>query len=206
MTVAVGAPYQSRLPGWARAVAALERPPDAVTIAVDDIADKLADEIANILPVAEIVQSNRPWAHHPQVLVNDAIEYTRTDWICKMDADDVILPHALSRLDGFGGDVLMFGIVHNGRPLVAPDVTAEAVLARTGNLVFSGSPYRRHLWEGNEYRDMILEDWAFWIGCAQRGAAFASLGTVDYLYTSHPGQITRRADESYWAQVVRGLP
>lgn len=206
VTVAVGDAYQARLPAWARAVADLHRTPDAVTIAVDQIADDLADEIANILPVAEIVESERSWSHHPQILANDAIEHTRTDWICKMDVDDVILPHALDRIDAFDGDVLMFGILHNGRPLIPDTVSAETVLRRVSNHVFSGSPYRRELWEGNPYRDMIFEDWAFWIGCAQRGASFVSLHTVDYIYTTHADQITAQVNEAYWTSVVRSLP
>lgn len=206
VTVAVGDEYQRRLPEWAEAVAALDRAPDQVTIAVDDISDELADDIANILPIAEIVESQRRWSHHPQVLVNDAIEHTGTDWICKMDADDVILPHALTPLDGLDADVLMFGIQIDEHGLLWGDVSRDEILKRRANLVFSGSPYRRHLWADNHYRDMIFEDWAFWIGCAEQGARFVASNTIDYVYTRHPSQISARADEHYWTSVVRSLP
>lgn len=205
VTVAVGESYQQRLPTWAEAVADLERVPDEVTIAVDDIADDLAGEILAILPAAQIIHSTRQWQHHPQVLANDAVEHTSTDWICKMDADDVILPHALTPLDGLDADVLMFGIQLDDNGLLWGDVTRDEILKRRGNIVFSGSPYRRHLWHDNPYRDMIFEDWAFWIGCAEQGARFVASNTIDYIYTRHDEQISARADTAYWTSVVRSV-
>lgn len=206
VTVAVGAEYQARLPAWARAVAALERQPDEVIIAVDDLPDRLVSELTLILRDFWVVPSARAWVHHPQVLVNDAILVAESEWICKMDVDDVILPHALTPLDDVDADVFMFGIRHGGQDLVWSGVTGDAIRTRQGNLVFSGSPFRRCFWEGNEFRDMIFEDWAFWIGCADRGARFVSSGTVDYIYTQHEGQISARSDAGYWTSVVRSLP
>lgn len=205
VTVAVGDAYQSRLPSWVQAVADLDRPPDAVTIAVDDIPTDLADEVLAILPTAQIIHSTREWRHHPQVLANDAVQHTGTDWICKMDADDVILPHALTPLDGLDADVLMFGIELDGTAHLRGDISREEILSRRANVVFSGSPYRRHLWEQNHYRDMIFEDWAFWIGCAEQGARFVTSNTVDYVYTRHDGQMSARSDTAYWTSVVRGM-
>lgn len=206
VTVAVGSEYQARLPAWAKAVAALDRQPDEVIVAVDDLPDRLINELTLILGEFWLVPSDREWLHHPQVLVNDAILVADSEWICKMDVDDLILPHALTPLDDIDGDVFMFGIRHGGRDLVWSGVTSELIRTRQGNLVFSGSPFRRSFWEGNEFRDMIFEDWAFWIGCADRGARFVSSGRVDYIYSQHEGQISARSDTAYWTSVVRSLP
>ena len=206
VTAAVGDEYQALLPAWAEAVAALERQPDEVIIAVDDLPGAIINRLELILRDFWIVPSDREWEHHPQVLVNDAISVADSEWICKMDADDEILPHALTPLDACTADVFMFGIQHGGQYLQYSGVTAEKILTREANLVFSGSPFRRYLWEGNNFRDMIFEDWAFWIGCAEQGATFEHSGTYDYIYTAHEGQISRRHDEAYWAEKVRELP
>jgi len=206
VTVAVGDAYQARLPEWARAVAALDRQPDEVIIAVDDLPGRIINELELILRDFWIVPSERAWRHHPQVLINEAIAVSESEWICKMDADDLILPHALTPLNDLDADVLMFGISHGGQDLQLQGVTAEAILTRQANLVFSGSPFRRRLWETNRFRDMIYEDWAFWIGCAEQGARFHPSGTIDYIYTIHDGQISARSDSAYWASVVRSLP
>ena len=206
VTVAVGDTYQARLPQWARAVAALDRQPDEVIIAVDDLPGRILNELELILRDFWIVPSDRQWTHHPQVLINDAIAVSESEWICKMDADDLILPHALTPLDDCPADVLMFGISHGGQNLQYQDVTAEAILQRQANLVFSGSPFRRHLSEMNPFRDMIFEDWAFWIGCAEQGATFQHSGTFDYIYSLHDEQISRQHDAAYWTEIVRSLP
>ncbi len=205
VTVAVGDEYQAMLPTWACGVAALERQPDEVIIAVDDLSGRIINELQMILRDFWIVPSDRQWTHHPQVLINDAIAVSESEWICKMDADDLILPHALTPLDDLDADVLMFGISHGEKDLQYRGVTAEAILRREANLVFSGSPFRRRLWETNPFRDMIYEDWAFWIGCAEQGARFHPSDTIDYIYTIHEGQISARADSAYWASVVRSL-
>lgn len=206
VTVAVGEPYQARLEGWAHAVASLQRPPDQVTIVVDTIHRDLISSLDQILGEWQLIYSKRDWTHHPQVLVNDGIAFTETEWICKMDVDDIILPHALDTIDEHHDtDVLMFGIRTDTRDIAFTGVTAEAILQAQHNLIFSGSPYRKWLWHDNPYRDMIFEDWAFWIGCARQTRRFAHTGTIDYIYTTHPDQISARADEAYWAQIVRSL-
>lgn len=205
VTVAVGEKYQAMLPRWAESVAALNTPPSEVCIVVDTIPSSLARQIQDILPNLSIMLSNRPWRYHPQILANDGIGRTFTNWICKMDVDDLLLPHAFDHVEETPCDVYCFGISHRGRNLYGQSPTAHEVLTREANYVFSGSPYRRALWVGNEYRDMIFEDWAFWLGCARQTRRFAHTGTIDYIYTTHPDQISARADEAYWAQIVRSL-
>ena len=205
VTVAVGDSYQRRLPEWAQSVVSLTTQPDDVTIIVDDISSNIEEHVRDLLPRASIVTSNTRWKHHPQILVNEAIENTPTTWICKMDVDDLFLPHALDNVDDSPSDVVCFGITYRGTNMLGGSPTAEQILQRQANLVFSGSPYRRDLWDLNRYRDMIFEDWAFWIGCARQGATFQSSQRIDYVYTYHEEQITRHAQEAYWASVVRSL-
>lgn len=205
VTVAVGEKYQAMLPRWVGAVAELNTQPDEVCIVVDTIPSRLAHEIQDMLPSLSIMISNRPWRYHPQILANDGIGMMFTNWICKMDVDDLLLPHAFDHVEETPCDVYCFGISHRGRNLYGQSPTAEQVLTREANYVFSGSPFRRALWVGNEYRDMIFEDWAFWVGCAKRGAIFQSSRSIDYVYSEHEGQISQGVNEAYWASVVRSL-
>lgn len=206
VTVAVGEPYTQRLIAWADAVATLERTPDVVTVVSNRLGRDLVTQLDDILGDWQLVGSARSWRHHPQVLINDAIQMTDTDWICKMDADDLFLPHALNDVDdATDADVFMFGIEIQGRGLTFAGVQADMIVRAEQNLVFSGSPFRRWLWTDNQFRDMIYEDWAFWIGCAKQGARFKSSGRVDYIYQLHDGQITKNIDEQYWTTIVRSL-
>jgi hypothetical protein len=205
VTVAVGDTYLDRLQTWATAVAQLNRQPEIVTVVTNRMPRRYVEILDDLLPQWQLVTTERTWKHHPQVLVNDAIAMTDTDWICKMDADDVILPHAFDTIDDLTStDVLMFGIRTEGKDLTFRDITAEHILKIEHNLVFSGSPFRKWLWSDNHFRDMIFEDWAFWIGCAKQTTRFTHTGTIDYVYTTHDEQISTRADTAYWTAIVEG--
>lgn len=201
VAVAVGR-YSEYLPAWANAVAALQTPPTQITVVTDTSDTAVADEA---LPGIQWITPKGTWQHHPQVLVNEAIEETGTDWICKMDADDLIYPHSFDQLNGHPADVLCFGIQAGARNLYPNPVTAGLILATDHNLVFSGSPYRRWVWQRSRYRDMIYEDWAFWIDAAKNKAKFAPSGRIDYEYGIHPGQVSETADKEHWHLEVRKL-
>lgn len=205
VTVAVGERYRAFLPEWANAISRLERRPNEVTIVTDDL-DEATLAAIGVGCRLTVIESEATFEYHPQVLVNEAIDATQTEWICKMDVDDVILPHALTPLDTTEADVLAFGIRYGDQDLIPTGISADRILLRNSNLLFSGSPYRRELWVENRYRDMVFEDWAFWIGCAQQDAVFESSGTVDYVYRVHDQQISRRSDTEYWTEIVRSLP
>jgi len=205
VTVAVGETYQNFLPQWATAIANLERQPDQVTIVVDHIPEHYVKMLDEILGSWQLITTTTQWEHHPQILVNEAISVTQTEWICKMDADDIILPHAFNQIDTCEADILLYGIVIDKQGRMFNNVTSDMILELQHNYVFSGSPFRRWLWETNNYRDMIFEDWAFWIGCAKQTQKLKHTGTIDYIYTTHPHQISTRADADYWTEKVRNL-
>lgn len=204
ITVAYGEKYRGFLPEWAAAVAALDRKPDKITVVTDTVEG--LTEARAILPTMRAISSTTPFQHHPQILANEAIAVTRTDWICKLDADDLIFPHALTPLDDWQADVCMFGISVNGeRNLIPPPLTAGQVLASPHNLMFAGSPFRRAIWERTPgFQDMIYDDWAFWRACARAGATFHPTGTIDYLYRLHDGNASTGVDHATEARRVFG--
>lgn len=204
ITVAYGPAYRRFLPRWGEAVSRLNTPPDQITVVTDNPVDVLDHLNVVNMPIA-VIRARGEHKHHPQVYANQAVEDTDTDWICKMDVDDVIKPHAFDRLHNTPCDVWMFGISYQGRELHPPAINAQTILASPHNLVFSGSPYRKWLSQGAKYRDMIYEDWMFWIDCAKQNARFCHSGTIDYEYVMHGGNISTRSDDAYWQAVVRSL-
>lgn len=201
-TVAYGQTYRDFLPQWRSAVANLHTQPDDILIVTDDAEDArraIGDHTAIIVPIKGAHK------HHPQKYLDGPVRDLDTDWVCKMDVDDHILPHAFDRLASAQCDVFMFGIRYQGKNLHAPPVRAQNIIEIPENLVFSGSPYRKWLLSEATYRDMIYEDWAFWIDCAKQNARFQSSGTIDYDYVMHGQNISIRADDKYWRSIVRSL-
>lgn len=205
VTVAHGDRYQRFLPEWSTAVAGLHRQPDQITIITDRLDPDIKATIDETLGEWIHLETERTFQHHPQVLVNDAIRFTPTEWVCKMDADDLIRPDAFDDIDMIEADVLVWGIHLAGRDLHAQNITREHVLEAYFNVVFSGSPFRRWVWEAAPYRDMIYEDWAFWIEAAKHGARFQPTSRIGYEYRQHGANISEHCDDQYWTNIVRGL-
>lgn len=191
-SVAYGETYHRFLIEWSQAVAALEKQPTVVTIIHDGVSQEIKDAVNDCVPVMWVEDHTTTYTVHPQFLVNTAISFTKCDWIVKLDADDLILPHALNNLSQVTADVVNFGYRINERDVVSHPVTAQQVLQRSHNPISSCSPFRRWLWERNPFRDMLFDDWGFWVEAAREGATFAATGTVDYVYRVHDEQITRK--------------
>ena len=205
VAVAYGDKYRAFLPRWMRALTMLERQPDRVMIVTDDVPSAIAALGDVYLSSAVFKQAHGTFNVHPQVLVNEAIASVNTEWICKMDIDDVIFPHALNNLDRTDADVYMFGIQLSGQWLPARHATRADILKSPHNLVSSGSPFRRWVWERQPYRDMICEDWMFWIDAARNGARFHASPDIDYEYVIHGDNITLRTDMAAAERNVRGM-
>lgn len=201
VTVAWGEKYRLFLPEWCAAVRNLNTQPDQVIISTDDVEE--CEALVDWLPGMHIVSTDTVPLVHPQVCVNDAIRETDTEWVCKMDVDDLIYPHALDNLENCDSDVYMFGIRLGVTNLPARHITRGDVIRTPHNLVFSGSPFRRWVWEQSPYRDMLCEDWRFWVDAARNGARFYASPTIDYEYVIHGDNISHRGDLSAWESAVR---
>lgn len=201
VTVAYGETYRQFLPEWCEQVSRLHREPEQIIIVTDDVEE--CEALVDWLPGMGIVLASTEPAVHPQVCVNDAIRETDTEWVCKMDVDDRIYPHALDNLSGCDADVYTFGVRLGVTNLPARHVTRGDIIRTPHNLVFSGSPFRRWVWEASPYRDMICEDWRFWVDAARNGARFQASPTIDYEYVIHGDNVSQRGDLSEWETEVR---
>lgn len=205
VTVAHGRTYHEFLREWGRAVAALERKPDTITIVHDGVGDDIKQSLSDLGPIVWVHDTATRFTTHPQFLINTGIALTGTDWIVKLDADDLILPHALNTVDSCTADVLNFGYRIGDHDHVSTSPFVEQLLDKMTNPISSCSPFRRWVWEQNKFRDMVYDDWMFWIDAARSGATFDATGTVDYIYRIHPDQITARYDATAATNVVRSL-
>jgi glycosyltransferase involved in cell wall biosynthesis len=140
---------------------------------------------------------------------NAAIAATPTEWVMHLDADDVLLPHALADAAALAGraDVVSLGALRDGQEVTFPHVSARMILrGRLG--AFSPSPYRRHLWERRPY--ITVNDWiesALWVGFAHLGARFTGTRRAGFVYRQHDGShshtITRADKQQASAQLRR---
>jgi len=203
--VAYGKTYRSFLPRWMRAMTALETKPDRIMVVTDDVPDCI-ERLGDVyLDSVIFKQAHGTFTRHPQYLVNEGIASLQTEWVCKMDIDDLIFPHAFNDLDRVDADVYMFGIQLMNKWMPAHHVTRADVLKSPHNLVFSGSPFRRWVWEKSPFRDMICEDWMFWIDAAKNGARFLASPNIDYEYVIHGDNITLHTDMAVAENNVRGM-
>ena len=205
VAVAHGEKYRAFLPRWMRAMTMLERKPEQIMVVTDDVPDCIQRLGSANLSSVIFKQAHGTFRWHPQFLVNEGIEAMQTEWVCKMDVDDIIFPHAFNSLHDCLADVFMFGIQLGDHWMPAHHVTAADVLRSQHNLIFSGSPFKRSVWVKAPYRDMICEDWMFWIEAAKNGARFQASPSIDYEYVLHGDNITSRTDMSYWENKVRGM-
>lgn len=198
VTVATG-PYKRFLPDWISSVNGLDAQPDLVVIVTDDLGIGYAN--ADTI----LVRAEGTYQHHPQVFVNQGIALMDTDYIVKLDVDDMFLPYALDGLEHHGTDIIGLGIRLGHVDIPSRITTADEVLTSRENLLFSGSAFTRRIWEQNPFRDMIYEDWAFWIESAKHGATFSATGRADYEYRLHGDNISLTADDTYWRKAVDDL-
>jgi len=200
--------FQRFLPEWAGHVAMLEHTPGEVIIATGEPVDTFVRRrVDDILEVRWVQAPVKPSVSLPS-MVNWAIRCSSSTWVCKVDADDIVLPHAFNMIGSTGArdaDILCasyrYGV--DGPDVRVGPVTADMVLASDTNLLASCSPFRRSLWERHWYRDWVYEDWVFWLECASEGARFLPTGTVDYVYRLHDAQSHRSATADDMSRVLR---
>lgn len=205
--MAYGDYYRQFITKWCESVYKLETFPDDIVIVTDDIEDankKIPENIKNFI---KVIHSKSTSMRHPQFLVNDAISVTETEWVCKMDIDDIILPHAFNKLSATESDVYMFGAQPSWQenPWPARDVSTLDVYKSNTNLVLSGSPFRRWIWEKSPFKNITYGDWVFWFEAAKNKAKFFPSSTIDYIYVAHGGNITSNINVEKEESVARNL-
>ena len=203
--------YASYVPEWADSIVQQTLPPTQVVILDAGCNDtEPLDKAEEILTAASIpvirksIQFTSLGAAR-----NAAVEACTTEWAMHLDADDLLLPHALADVEAVAADadVISLGAMREGKPVVFPDITADQILRRKHGMFSCGafrvSFHRQRPWH-------TRNDWVdstFWVGLAHLGARFTSTKRVGFIYRQHADSIShsltpqeRRAAIAQWVQ------
>lgn len=186
--------YWRFLPTWIQSVAGQTRKPDLVTIV-----DAGLERDPGLRRLLEASVENWQIVHVPYrgmgAARNAAVAHSKADWVMHLDADDVLLPHALAdaeKVAKSGADVVSIGMRENGRDITFPRASRQSVLR--GELAcFSCAMFRRSLWVKRPY--ITTNDWvdsALWLGFAQVGAVFKPTRNVGAVYVKHPDSFSKK--------------
>lgn len=206
MVTTVWGGYGRYLPEWVSSVAAQTLQPEMVTI-VDAGADDLGpcrEALAVSGLNGQIISVEYQGMGHAR---NTAVAATQTRWVMHLDADDVLLPHALADVQALTGtaDVVSLGAIRDATELTFPNVSRAGILR--GQLgAFSPSPYRRELWEQRPY--ITANDWvdsALWVGFAHLGARFAGTRRAGFVYRQHSDSHSQTLSRQDKRMAVRQL-
>ena len=144
----------------------------------------------------------------------DMLNYMNVEYIARMDADDICVPHRFEKqvqyldehpeIDILGSNALLF---NNGQtdkttkvstlPLLDKDIKAHFSLARD-NIINPSSMWRHSSIKAlgiNYAQTATAPDFHMWVQCALHKKTFANLAEPLLLYRLHPGQESKKYDK-----------
>jgi FkbM family methyltransferase len=196
LTVSIG--YNHFLKEWADAVSKLQTKPDEILIGVDNIDFETKKYIDNKLNKVKWISLKKRDVKHFGEYYNEVINEVETEWVCKIDADDLILREAYDELHRVEEDIFAFGCTSSltREDSVPPvNISPIKILESTTNLLSSLSPFRKKVWLVNKFKDYYFDDWIFWVDAASSGFTFASSNKSNYVYRDHKMQATKKIDK-----------
>lgn len=178
-------------------------PRDAEIVVLDDgSSDATAEAARGVLDarVRVLSRSNRGVA----ATLNDLIGATDSEYIARMDADDLVLPGRFRRqLGAMGGtvDAVFTTVVTWGsgmpglpRPSAISEEDFGLHLLLTNPVAHSTMLARRSaVQDVGGYRVLPTEDYDLWLRMAANGARLRRLALPGLAYRVHPGQVTASA-------------
>lgn len=191
--------YGKYLPEWGESIAAQTVLPRSVVIADAGVDDPSSVQ-STLKALREVgIKCRRIRIERASIgdMRNSAMSAVKTEWAMHLDADDVLLPHAIEDALELGSDadVVALGAERDGRTVLFTDTSADKILrGRQGSM--SPSPFRTEMWKRRPY--LTQNDWiesAFWVGLAHLGARFVG--------TRRPGFVYRQHDDSHSRQLSR---
>jgi hypothetical protein len=203
LTVSIG--YNHFLKKWAECVSKLNTKPKSIIIGIENIDVSLKEIIDDCLPNVKWVKLVKVGGKLHGYYYNQLISLVDTTWVCKIDADDQILPSAYDKLNFVDSDIFGFGNVSSSSKNVSlsdAELDSEKILFNKNNLLNALSPFKKIVWDKDQFKNFIYDDWAFWIDAAKNGFKFSSSNTVNYIYLQHDSQETKTTDEKYERSIL----
>jgi len=186
-------------------------PPDEVLIVDDGSTEpETLACLAELRSIARIRVHRLTSNSGVSAALNTGLEHATGDWIARMDADDVMLPHRLAaqaeflrrspETDVLGGQLVFFGVETGSFTTHPAEVTREiaqahptgwflnhpTVMARKDAVLAAG---------GYDSRFNGCEDMELWYRMLGRGMKLCNLNSIVLLYRLHTAQATARKRE-----------
>ena len=144
----------------------------------------------------------------------DMLNYMNVEYVARMDADDICVPHRFERqvqyldehpeIDILGSNALLFNDGQTDKmskvstlPLLDKDIKAHFSLARD-HIINPSSMWRHSSIKAlniNYAQTATAPDFHMWIQCALHKKTFANLAEPLLLYRLHPGQESKKHDK-----------
>ena len=144
----------------------------------------------------------------------DMLNYMNVEYIARMDADDICVPHRFEtqiqyldkhpKIDILGSNALLFNDGQTDKttkistlPLLDKDIKAHFSLARD-HIINPSSMWRHSSIKAlniNYAQTATAPDFHMWIQCALHKKTFANLAEPLLLYRLHPGQESKKHDK-----------
>lgn len=144
----------------------------------------------------------------------DMLNYMNVEYIARMDADDICVPHRFEtqiqyldkhpEIDILGSNALLFNDEQTDKmskistlPLLDKDIKAHFSLARD-HIINPSSMWRHSSIKAlniNYAQTATAPDFHMWVQCALHKKTFANLAEPLLLYRLHPGQESKKHDK-----------
>lgn len=179
-------------------------PRDAEVVILDDGSSDATADAARAVDDPRVRVLSRP-NRGVAATLNDLLDATDSEFVARMDADDIVLPGRFRRqlramdqgVDGVFSTVVTWGSGLPGVPRpsgIAPEdfgmhllltnpVAHSTFLGRRSSVIDAGS-----------YREIPTEDYDLWLRMAARGMRLTRLAVPVLAYRVHPGQVTASDD------------
>ena len=144
----------------------------------------------------------------------DMLNYMNVEYVARMDADDICVPHRFERqvqyldehpeIDILGSNALLFNDGQTDKtskistlPLLDKDIKAHFSLARD-HIINPSSMWRHSSIKAlniNYAQTATAPDFHMWVQCALHKKTFANLAEPLLLYRLHPGQESKKREK-----------
>ncbi|MCI1017034.1 glycosyltransferase [Microbacterium sp. C5A9] len=179
-------------------------PRDAEVVVLDDGSTDGTADAARAVDDQRIRVLSRP-NRGVAATLNDLLDATDSEFVARMDADDIVLPGRFRRqlramdsgVDGVFSTVVTWGSGVPGVPRpsgIAPEDFGMHLLLTNpvAHSTFLGR--RSAVVDAGGYRELPTEDYDLWLRMAARGMRLQRLALPGLAYRVHPSQVTASAD------------
>lgn len=179
-------------------------PRDAEVVILDDGSSDATADAARAVDDPRVRVLSRP-NRGVAATLNDLLDATDSEFVARMDADDIVLPGRFRRqlravdqgVDGVFSTVVTWGSGLPGVPRpsgIAPEDFGMHLLLTNpvAHSTFLGR--RSAVVDAGSYREIPTEDYDLWLRMAARGMRLTRLAVPGLAYRVHAGQVTASDD------------